>query len=393
MGDYTKTGKKIGTCGDAYYATHKMLKDLEHTNDPEVNYYLNPANSCTFAFPFPQYDGCEVDGFSNFHDDERGHFVFSLPSEFESHHDKMHVHQHPRGAEGINIFFPCPYSADGKASSNLDQSVRKFSLYGQCYFNGKLHVSVKCVYCGKTNIFSYEEILEAVKIMGKESDRLRGLSTIQEYIKNGWAESYLKEAIYITTIATRMLETYTWIVEEYSTPVEQGTAIDGIEQVESDFFITGSYAHMNKNETLEEYEKEVYEVQNYTNSKTCIKSVVYCSSEKFRYIKNQLMNDLNGLIPNIEKLGGVCSDDERLDNIKNIWELDSLPELKEIFHRTKYTIGCLVVCKETKGGFIIDSQGYNYARYVGLVGPTFLSDFLNERLMERHELKCKKFFA
>lgn len=67
MGDYLKNGEKIGTCGDAYYATKQMLE--KHKDDPESGYYLNPENGCSFAFPYPAYDGKDVGGISNFHED------------------------------------------------------------------------------------------------------------------------------------------------------------------------------------------------------------------------------------------------------------------------------------------------------------------------------------
>ena len=53
MGDYTKKGEKIGTCGTAYYATKEMIEKefLSGDTSPDIKYYLDPKESINFAFP------------------------------------------------------------------------------------------------------------------------------------------------------------------------------------------------------------------------------------------------------------------------------------------------------------------------------------------------------
>lgn len=69
MGDYTKNGTKIGTCGKAYYSTYKALKQHPDALDAssDVAMYLKKENGCSFAFPFPEFKGKKVGEISQFH--------------------------------------------------------------------------------------------------------------------------------------------------------------------------------------------------------------------------------------------------------------------------------------------------------------------------------------
>lgn len=190
MGDYTKSGEKIGTCGNAYYATLPMLKVLaQDPTEQDSNYYTNPKNSCTFAFPFPAYDGKSIGQFSNFHDGERADFFFDLPSTIESHHTEISHHINPKGGQGVNLYTDCP-SAGGKVFNNFHNAEVRYRLTGQVYFEGALCITAKCVYCEQTNIFSKEEA-----------------QLICEWIKTRKHSSKADEDYY-TEIAKRIIETY-----------------------------------------------------------------------------------------------------------------------------------------------------------------------------------------
>lgn len=154
MGDYLRNGAKIGTCGRAYYATKKQLEALK--SEPEAAYYLKPENGCRFAFPFPEYDKRKVGEFSNFHEGERVDYFMKLPKSWGGHHGRISHHIHPRGGQGVNLFSPCPQSEQHNGSRFYgDHNV--FRLNEQVYFEGKLHVSVTCIYCGEDNILTREE--------------------------------------------------------------------------------------------------------------------------------------------------------------------------------------------------------------------------------------------
>jgi hypothetical protein len=207
MGEYLKNGQKIGTCGVAYYATKTMLEAVK--NQPEAASYLDPKNNCTFAFPFPQYDGKNVGEISNFHEGERVDQVIMLRrSGVESFHKKIVHHIHPSGGQGINLFCDCPYHNSDNVSKNFNDDFLRFYLRNQLYYNGELHISGECIYCGEKNIFSAEEAQEIANHLEGEAVWNETESKRPEYKGMSNADNHLKSAVYLRLIAERILNTY-----------------------------------------------------------------------------------------------------------------------------------------------------------------------------------------
>jgi len=159
MGDFTNNGTKIGTCGKAYYATKEMLE--KQLGDDDAMAYLNPANKCFFAFPFPKFDNQRIGTISVFHTEEKDEFVLEMKKEEkQSFHKKLVFHSHPAGGEGINLFCDCPYHSSENVSRNFDNTTLKFYLKYQTYFDGRLTIAGECIYCRELNIFDADEVLE-----------------------------------------------------------------------------------------------------------------------------------------------------------------------------------------------------------------------------------------
>lgn len=205
MGDYLKNGTKIGTCGRGYYATLEMLK--KHKGDPEADAYMDPKNGCSFAFPFPEYDLKSVGEISNFHKGDMVEYVVSLPADqFETYHERMSHHLHPKGLPGFNVFFPCPYEAGSEVSTNFNKNEVKFYLKEQIYFDGKLAVLVECVCCGRRNVLELKESIYIAEQIKAQSDRYKAQADNCSLTSE--CNELLEKAVYHSTIANRILETY-----------------------------------------------------------------------------------------------------------------------------------------------------------------------------------------
>lgn len=191
MGDFTTNGAKIGTSGRAYYATKEMLEKIE--NDNEANYYLNPANSCFFAFPFPKFDGKRIGDISVFHTEEHDEFVVEMKKEGKhSFHKSLIFHKHPAGGAGINLFCDCPYHSSENISRNFDNTDLKFYLKYQTYYNGQLTIAGECIYCRELNIFDDVEVLEICQNIQKKAS----------YYED---EKNTEKSLELITIANRIL--------------------------------------------------------------------------------------------------------------------------------------------------------------------------------------------
>jgi len=209
MGDYTKNGTKIGTCGNAYYSTLPMLEKQANTGDSDINYYLKPENKCTFAFPFPEYDGKQIGQISNFHEEDRVDFFIRIKKEgARTHHKDIIHHIHPKGGQGINLFHDCPYSSNAKISSNFDSNYLDFRLVSQAYTNDGLAVVGKCIYCEETNVFEKHEAVEVCEELEKRAIYEEREATRREYINTSNKDTREKNAAYIREIAKRIFETY-----------------------------------------------------------------------------------------------------------------------------------------------------------------------------------------
>ena len=173
MGDYAKNNKghefKIGTCGNAYYATLEQLQNI--TNKcTEINYYLNPANKCQFAFPFPEYKHKEAGEISNFHEGQKVDFVIQLDAENQSWHENIYTHVHPKGCSGQNLISECPQKETPRRMPTNKNSFYLRSLSFDKEQN--LVVGVECCYCQRVNILDEAELLSVMKSLETENELL-----------------------------------------------------------------------------------------------------------------------------------------------------------------------------------------------------------------------------
>jgi hypothetical protein len=204
MGDYLNNGNKIGTCGQGYYTTLEALKEFR--SESEAAYYLKPQNGCSFAFPFPEYDGKRAGEISNFHEGDRVDFLVSLPADkFNTFHNKISNHINVAGTQ-INVFSPCVYDG-ADTSTNFDKSRVKMYLKEQKYFNGSLHVVCTCACCGTSNILDLEEAVYIAKDLQQKSERLNTQSKLSG-VSPEEAEKKMNESLYLMQIANRILSTY-----------------------------------------------------------------------------------------------------------------------------------------------------------------------------------------
>jgi hypothetical protein len=210
MGDYTKKGVKIGTCGNAYYATLPMLLKERYTGDSEIDYYCDPKNKCSFAFPFPLYDGKRIGEISGFHD-SIDCFV-DLPESIESLHTDIVHHVHPKGGAGINLFIPCPFDKEkgSRHSRNLDKSKMTFKIVGQSYGCGDLAVVVECIYCKQSQMLTKQEAIMACDNLLAQAEKDLMWSKREKNLHPDCAnwEHHLRESNFKTEVAKRIIETY-----------------------------------------------------------------------------------------------------------------------------------------------------------------------------------------
>lgn len=129
-------------------------------------------------------------------------------------------------------------------------------------------------------------------------------------------------------------------------------------------WVTVIFPSLNKNNTL---------VENYeamalygTNSERCkILKTVDLDAKMFKEVSNSLLENRAELW---QQIGGSASDAPELENVTYV-QLQNDKNLMQIFRKTGYVMVVEVKNRETGKTFFVNTEGYDYARYVGVRKP------------------------
>ena len=117
------------------------------------------------------------------------------------------------------------------------------------------------------------------------------------------------------------------------------------------------WAHLNKNSNLKTYIDEVKNNEYYNRDGKITHEWTFTDFQALQSLKSNLLTDFS----QIAGLGGTDSDDPRLEKYTHINEVP-----RDIVDSVKWHNLVIAVIYENKIKFVIDPQGFNYARYVGL---------------------------
>lgn len=128
---------------------------------------------------------------------------------------------------------------------------------------------------------------------------------------------------------------------------------------EQKYFVIGSqFAHLNKNNTLDQYKEEIKAEAFYLQNVEITKEVHFQTAETLEYFSNMLLHDFDF----IQGTGGSRTDDNRIQSMTDYNNMTE-EERKTVEF---YSCDCIAVYYNNQLQFVIDAQGYSYARYVGL---------------------------
>lgn len=135
---------------------------------------------------------------------------------------------------------------------------------------------------------------------------------------------------------------------------------DVVEVKEQDQYFIKSvkFANLNKRNTIKEYEKEIVKGDYLFQDVKITRELYFNNIEELESFNNSLMLDFDF----INGTGGSCTDDERINDIKDYWNMSD-----EERDTVKWYLKGIAVYFNNELQYIIDAQGYSYARYVGLV--------------------------
>ncbi|TPG68680.1 hypothetical protein EEL31_09185 [Brevibacillus laterosporus] len=155
-----------------------------------------------------------------------------------------------------------------------------------------------------------------------------------------------------------------------------------LEDNEQYFVIGSEFANLNKNNTLVKYKQEI-EQGNYSLENVKItKEVHFNNEEALTYFTNMLLHDFDFL----SETGGSYTDDNRINSMTDFYNMEE-DEKKTV----KWNLLGVAVYFNNKLQFVIDAQGYSYARYVGLTNnATIEMTFKYEQVISEEEITALK---
>lgn len=131
-----------------------------------------------------------------------------------------------------------------------------------------------------------------------------------------------------------------------------------IEEQDQYFIKSVKFANLNKRNTIKEYEKEIVKGDYLFQDVKITRELYFNNIEELESFNNSLMLDFDF----INGTGGSCTDDERINDIKDFWNMSD-----EERDTVEWYLKGIAVYFNNELQYIIDAQGYSYARYVGLV--------------------------
>ena len=139
--------------------------------------------------------------------------------------------------------------------------------------------------------------------------------------------------------------------------IEDNTKVIELSEDKQYFVKNSLFAKMNKNNTLKQYKEEI-ENKDYYLQDCKVTKEIHMDKEDLNNFENLLLNDFSFL----KSTGGSYTDDLRINSMEDYTQMT-----KEERKTVKFNSYVVAVYCENKLQFIIDAQGFSYARYVGLI--------------------------
>jgi len=153
--DKLNNGTEIGAFSVCSRATKAMLEKLKGTGEAQVEHYLLAENSCSFEFPFQEYDGLEAGQIF-----ARVNYFFRFPNSLiNTNHVPISFLKGFEGVGLIKLEQECPLTSKLRHTAVFRLDYQKFDA------DKKLKISASCACCGTEKIFEKHEAEQVCEII------------------------------------------------------------------------------------------------------------------------------------------------------------------------------------------------------------------------------------
>lgn len=212
------------------------------------------------------------------------------------------------------------------------------------FFGAKIDYDYEVVENNKFNLEKITTLFDEKKAIADKEEEERKEKEYQAYLK----EQEKKEAEYKK--------------DEEERKIKETEIINNVKVVElaeeNQYMITNVVLpSLNKNNTIEEVKEEINNKMYYQDCKVT-RELHFNNETAFNDFSNMLLNDFDFL----KNAGGSYTDDIRINSMEDYRQM-SEQERKTV----KFNLYVIAVYLNNELMFIIDPQGYSYARYVGIM--------------------------
>lgn len=196
------------------------------------------------------------------------------------------------------------------------------------------------------------ELIEAMKdfdIKVAEAEELKRAEEERQY------QEYLKEQ----EEARKAAEERQTREKEEKEYIYNNIEVVEIAEGQEYFVKNAQFANLNKNNTLDQYKKEVEAGAYYLNTLKVEKEVHFKDLKSLKLFENMLLDDFDF----IDHTGGSYTKDLRINSMSDYYNMTE-EEKKSV----EWFLKGIAVYHNNELIFVIDAQGFCYARYVGLIG-------------------------
>lgn len=168
--------------------------------------------------------------------------------------------------------------------------------------------------------------------------------------------------------------------------IRENVKVVELEENDQYYIKNAQFANLNKNNTIDQYKEEVEKGDYYLNTLKVTREVHFNDLKSFNLYSNMLIHDFNF----IDGTGGSYTDDLRINSMTDYYNMTD-EEKKSV----EWLLQGVAVYLNNELMFVVDAQGYSYARYVGLIGEntTTTKEYTCKQVVTPEEIEERKIEA
>lgn len=290
-----------------------------------------------------------------------------------SHRIDIEIKSSPFEKDSIYLNSIIEYCKKFVDSYNYCTCYDPYGDYGSSY-NFYSSISVDYDYI-QTELKYIEKVMTLFDEKKADADRMYKEKQDAEY------QEYLKEQ----EIKHKEYEERKAREEKEIQAINNNVKIVDLKDNEQYYVLNSQFANCNKNSTLAEYQEEIKQNDFYNRDCRVEKEIYFNDESIYNYFSNLLLNDFNFL----SETGGSYTDDNRVNTMEDYYNMSKAEK-----DSVKWLNQVVAIYLNNKLMFIIDAQGYSYARYVGLIGENtvvtkkfeYKQEISEEIISERKEI-------